>query len=102
MRIEKGRPICDTDELVRDIINGRISRNEAAKKADRNLDRLIHIRLDLDLLMGELLKHLKKGGVASLGYRSTGSFSVEHLAFHKKTVIRQQPCSNCQDSESPV
>jgi len=80
-RIEKGKPICDIDELVREILTNRIDRYDAAIEADWNLDRLIHIRLAVDLIMGEFLKYLKKKGVSSLGYRSIGTFSVEHLSF---------------------
>ncbi len=80
-RIEKGKPICDIDDLVHEIVTNRIDRYDAAIEADWNLDRLIHIRLAVDLIMGEFLKYLKKNGVSSLGYRSIGTFSVEHLSF---------------------
>ncbi len=80
-RIEKGKPICDIDDLVHEILTNRIDRNDAALKVDWNLDRLIHIRLAVDLIMGEFLKYMKKKGVSSLGYRSLGTFSVEHLSF---------------------
>jgi len=80
-RIEKGKPICDIDELVHEIITNRIDRYDAAIEADWNIDSLIHIRLNLDLIMGEFMKYLKKKGVSSLGYRSLGTFSVEHLSF---------------------
>jgi len=80
-RIEKGKPICDIDELVHKVITRNIDRYDAAIEVDWNLDRLIHIRLDLDLRMGKLLTHLKKKGVPHLGYRSIGTFSVEHLSF---------------------
>ncbi len=76
-----GRPICDIDDLVRDILTHRIDRNDAARKVDWHLDRLIHMRLGTDRIMGEFLTYLKKQGVSSLGYRSIGTFSVEHLSF---------------------
>ncbi|MGV8120081.1 MAG: HNH endonuclease [Candidatus Xenobiia bacterium LiM19] len=76
-----GRPICDIDDLVRDILTRRIDRYDAARKVDWHLDRLIHMRLSADIIMGEFLTYLKKQGVSSLGYRSIGTFSVEHLSF---------------------
>ena len=80
-RIEKDKPICDVDDLVHRIITGRIDRYDAAPKADSFLDRILHKRLALDLKMGKFLKYLKKQGVAHLGYRTIGNFSVEHLSF---------------------
>ncbi|MGV8122948.1 MAG: hypothetical protein AB2L14_24575 [Candidatus Xenobiia bacterium LiM19] len=76
-----GRPICDIDDLVRDILTRRIDRYDAARNVDWHLDRLIHMRLSADIIMGEFLTYLKKQGVSSLGYRSIGTFSVEHLSF---------------------
>ncbi|MHC9538496.1 MAG: HNH endonuclease [Vulcanimicrobiota bacterium] len=80
-RIEKGKPICDVDDLVYRIVTGRIERYDAAHKADSILDGILHKRLALDLKMGKFLKYLKKQGVAHLGYRTIGNFSVEHLSF---------------------
>ncbi|MHC9538316.1 MAG: HNH endonuclease [Vulcanimicrobiota bacterium] len=80
-RIEKGRPVCDVDKLVRRIVTGRTDRYEAADEADSCMDGILHKRLAIDLRMGEMLKHLKKQGVSHLGYRSIGNFSVEHLSF---------------------
>jgi len=79
--IQKDRPLCDIDGLVRDILARRIDRIDAAYKADWHLDRLLHIRLAIDLTMGEFLTCMKKQGVSALGYRSIGTFSVEHLSF---------------------
>ncbi|MGV8123628.1 MAG: hypothetical protein AB2L14_28070 [Candidatus Xenobiia bacterium LiM19] len=76
-----GRPICDIEDLVRGILTRRIDRYDAARKVDWHLDRLIHMRLSADIIMGEFLTYLKKQGVASLGYRTIGTFSVEHLSF---------------------
>ncbi|MGV8122538.1 MAG: hypothetical protein AB2L14_22500 [Candidatus Xenobiia bacterium LiM19] len=69
-----GRPICDIDNLVRDILTRRIDRYDAARKVDWHLDRLIHMRLSADIIMGEFLTYLKKQGVSSLGYRTIGTF----------------------------
>ncbi|MGV8119826.1 MAG: HNH endonuclease [Candidatus Xenobiia bacterium LiM19] len=79
--LQIGRPICDINDLVRDILTRRIDRYDAARKVDWHLDRLIHMRLSADIIMGEFLTYLKKQGVASLGYRTIGTFSVEHLSF---------------------
>ncbi|MHC9538139.1 MAG: HNH endonuclease [Vulcanimicrobiota bacterium] len=79
--LKTGRPICDIEDLVRDILTRRINRYDAARKVDWHIDRLIHMRLGADLIMGEFLTYLKKQGVSSLGYRSIGTFSVEHLSF---------------------
>ncbi|MHC9544032.1 MAG: HNH endonuclease [Vulcanimicrobiota bacterium] len=79
--LQTGRPICDIDDLVRDILTRRIDGYDAARNVDWHLDRLIHMRLGADLIMGEFLTYLKKQGVSSLGYRSIGTFSVEHLSF---------------------
>ncbi|MGV8120716.1 MAG: HNH endonuclease [Candidatus Xenobiia bacterium LiM19] len=79
--LKTGRPIFDIDDLVRDILTLRINRYDAARKVDWHLDRLIHMRLGADIIMGEFLTYLKKQGVASLGYRTIGTFSVEHLSF---------------------
>jgi len=75
-RIEKDKPICDVDDLVHRIVTGRIDRYDAARKADSFLDGILHKRLALDLKMGKFLKYLKKQGVAHLGYRTIGNFSV--------------------------
>ena len=80
-RIEKDKPICDVDDLVHRIVTGRIDRYDAARKTDSILDGILHKRLALDLKMGKFLKYLKKQGVAHLGYRTIGNFSVEHLSF---------------------
>ncbi|MHC9543610.1 MAG: HNH endonuclease [Vulcanimicrobiota bacterium] len=80
-KIEKGRPVCDVDKLLRRIVTDRINRYEAADEADSCMDGILHKRLAIDLRMGEMLKHLKKQGVSHLGYRSIGNFSVEHLSF---------------------
>ena len=66
---------------MRDILTRRIDGYDAARKVDWHLDRLIHMRLGANLIMGEFLTYLKKQGVSSLGYRSIGTFSVEHLSF---------------------
>ncbi|MHC9539172.1 MAG: HNH endonuclease [Vulcanimicrobiota bacterium] len=79
--LKTGRPICDIDDLMRDILTRRINRYDAARKVDWHLDRLIHMRLGADIIMGEFLTYLKKQGVSYLGYRSIGTFSVEHLSF---------------------
>ena len=63
------------------LLTRRIDGYDAARKVDWHLDRLIHMRLGADLIMGEFLTYLKKQGVSSLGYRSIGTFSVEHLSF---------------------
>ncbi|MHC9539196.1 MAG: HNH endonuclease [Vulcanimicrobiota bacterium] len=80
-KIEKGKPVCDIDKLVHKIATGRINRYDVAHEADSCMDGILHKRLAIDLRMGEMLKHLKKQGVSHLGYRSIGSFSVEHLSF---------------------
>ncbi|MGV8123682.1 MAG: HNH endonuclease [Candidatus Xenobiia bacterium LiM19] len=79
--LQIGMPICDINDLVRGILTRRIDRYDAARKADWHLNRLIHMRLSADIIMGEFLTYLKKQGVASLGYRTIGTFSVEHLSF---------------------
>ncbi|MHC9538434.1 MAG: HNH endonuclease [Vulcanimicrobiota bacterium] len=79
--LQTGRPICDIEDLVRDIHTHQVDGYDAARKVDWHLDRLIHMRLSADIIMGEFLTYLKKQGVSSLGYRSIGTFSVEHLSF---------------------
>ncbi len=78
---EKDALLSETDDLVHQIITRTINRAEAAHEADWNLNRLIHMRLDLDLRMGELLTHLRKKKETYLGHRSIGTFAVEHLSF---------------------
>ena len=94
MLLKKGRPICDIDDLVRDILTRRIDRYDAARKVDWHLDRLIHIRLAVDLIMGEFLIYMKKQGVSPLGYRSIGTFSVEHLSFSGR--LTSEMMHNCE------
>jgi len=79
--IERGRPVCNVDDLVRKVISGRFDRHEMADEIDTELNSILHKRLSVDLRMGETLKALRRQGVQRLGYRSLGDFTVEHLSF---------------------
>jgi len=79
--IERGRPVCNVDELVRKVISGNFDREEIASDIDSELNSILHKRLSIDLRMGETLKALRRQGVQRLGYRTMGDFAVEHLSF---------------------
>jgi hypothetical protein len=79
--IERGRPVCNVDELVRKVISGNFDREEIASDIDSELNSILHKRLSIDLKMGEALKALRRQGVQRLGYRTMGDFAVEHLSF---------------------
>ncbi len=80
-RLQEGEPICDIDGLVQEIATRCINWYDAALEADWNIDRILHIRREIDLRMGEVLTHFKKKGEDYLGYSSIGKFAVEHLSF---------------------
>jgi len=80
--LKEGEPFCEVDELVQEIASRCINRYDAASEADLELDRLLHIRRENDLRIGEVLNLFKKKkGEDYLGHRSIGTFAVEHLSF---------------------
>jgi len=79
--IERGRPVCNVDELVRKVISGQFDREVISSDIDSELNSILHKRLSIDFTMGGMLKALRRQGVQHLGYRSMGDFSVEHLSF---------------------
>ena len=78
---EKEALLFETDELVDRVYGSIIDRVETACEMDWRLSRLIHIRRDLDLTMGELLTLLRRKKEGYLGYSTIGAFAAEHLSF---------------------
>jgi len=80
--LNEGEPLCDVDDLVQEIATRCINRYDAALEEDRELDRILHIRRENDLRIGEVLSLFKKKkGEDYLGHRSIGTFAVEHMSF---------------------
>jgi hypothetical protein len=78
---EKEALLFETDELADRVYSSIIDRAETACEMDWRLSRLIHIRRDLDLTMGELLTLLRRKKEGYLGYSTIGAFAAEHLSF---------------------
>ncbi|MHC9542321.1 MAG: HNH endonuclease [Vulcanimicrobiota bacterium] len=80
--LKEGEPLCDVDDLVREIATRSIKWHDAADEADRYLDKILHMRRENDLRIGEVLTLFKKKkGDDYLGHRSIGTFAVEHMSF---------------------
>jgi hypothetical protein len=63
--VERGRPVCNVDELVRKVISGNFDREEIASDIDSKLNSILHKRLSIDLRMGEMLKALRHQGCST-------------------------------------
>ncbi|MDQ7826152.1 MAG: HNH endonuclease signature motif containing protein [Candidatus Eremiobacteraeota bacterium] len=90
VKITREGLIPEAERLTGDITWGppisTISRDERAARVDFTLCEAVRGRLALDLTIGGLLVNLKTKGVDHLGYRSIGSFAVEHLSFSGRTA----------------
>ncbi|MDQ7825196.1 MAG: HNH endonuclease signature motif containing protein [Candidatus Eremiobacteraeota bacterium] len=90
VKITREGLIPEAEKLTEDISWGppisTISSDERAARIDFTLCEAVRGRLALDLVLGGLLVNLKKKGVDLLGYRSIGSFAVEHLSFSGRTA----------------
>ena len=83
--LKEGEPLCDldaVDDFTEKISTRSIDRYDAAQEADRKLDKMLQMRRENDLRLGEVLTLFKKKkGEDNLGHRSIGTFAVEHLDF---------------------
>jgi len=83
--MKEGEPLCDldtVDEFAEKISTRSIDRHDAAQEGDRKLDKMLQMRREIDLRLGEVLTLFKKKkGEDNLGHRSIGTFAVEHLDF---------------------
>ncbi len=82
VKLDEGEPLCDIDDLVKEIVTRCINWYDAALEAHWNLDRILHIRREYDIRIGEALNLFKKKkGEDYMGHRSIGTFAVEHMSF---------------------
>ena len=80
--LKEGEPFCDVEDLVREMATRSINWHDAADEGDRELDKILHMRRENDLRIGELLTLFKKKkGDGYLGHRTIGTFAVEHMSF---------------------
>jgi hypothetical protein len=80
--LQEGEPLCDVDDLVREIATRSINWRDAADEVDIEIDKILHMRRENDLRLGEVLTLFKKKkGDGYMGHRTIGTFTVEHMSF---------------------